>query len=254
MRVWYHLRNAMTDLRIAFIVIEIFLHLSIKRPWNWFYLQLVAKNTNGQPNQCNVRPNTSTVWLKQARFFKGLYDQAIAIEGVLTESECLGYFFPNSTYPVANVPAAIWHGGAAVAPPPAPAARTAPRAASVRARTRARVVSAGTATGTRPWNRHGHYYWPWFCNCAHMHTWIKAHLTWTLILIENEIGNENDESHLWNEQVIDWRFSQSLEVMHSLRQAVNSGQINNVRWTIKVKQWQNTIQNQKVAVYLFMCL
>lgn len=95
----------------------------------------------------------------------GLYDQAIAIEGVLTDSECIGYFYIQyflfyiiSTYPVANVPAAIRHGGAAVAPPPAPAARTAPRSASVRARTRARVVSAGTAAGARPWNRDGHFY------------------------------------------------------------------------------------------------
>lgn len=105
-----------------------------------------------------VFTQTSTVWLEQARFFKGLYDQTIAIEGVLTESECLVIFFPIGKYPVANVPAAIRHGGAAVAPPPAPAAGAAPGSASVRARTRARVVSAGTATGTRPWNRHGHCY------------------------------------------------------------------------------------------------
>lgn len=65
---------------------------------------------------------------------------------------------------------------------------------------------------------------------------MKAHLTWTLILIANEIGTENDESHLWNELVSDWRFSQSLEVMHSLRQAVNSGQTHKVRQTIKAKQ------------------
>lgn len=58
---------------------------------------------------------------------------------------------------------------------------------------------------------------------------IEVSLTWTLILIENEIGNENDESHPWNEQAIGWRFSQSLEVMHFLRQAVNSGQTNKVR-------------------------
>lgn len=41
-------------------------------------------------------------------------------------------------------------------------------------------------------------------------------------MIVIEIGNENDERHLWNELASDWRFSQSLEVMHSLRQAVNS--------------------------------
>lgn len=198
---------------------------------------------------------TQVQWLEQARFFLKVY-----IWPSNCNRRCFNWkwmswkFFPMSTYPVANVPAAIRHGGAAVAPPPAPAARTAPGAASVRARTGARVVSAGTAAGARPWNRRSHYYRPWFCNCAGMHTWTKAHLTWTLTLIENEIGSENDESHLWNEQAIDWRFSQSLEVMHSLRQAVNSGQINKVRWTIKVKQWQNTIQNQKVAVCLFMCL
>lgn len=100
---------------------------------------------------------------------QGLYDQAIVLEYVLTESECLGYFFQISTYPVANVPAAIRHRGTAVAPPSAPAAGTAPRSASVRAGTRARVVSAGTATRTRPWNRHGHNHQPWFCNCAHIH-------------------------------------------------------------------------------------
>lgn len=73
--------------------------------------------------------------------------------------QCMSWiFFPISTYPVANVPAAVRHGGAAVAPPPAPAARAAPRSASVRAGTRARVVSAGTAAGARPWSRRGHFY------------------------------------------------------------------------------------------------
>lgn len=46
------------------------------------------------------------------------------------------------TYPVANVPATIGHGGTAMAPSSTPATRSAPGAASMGAGTRARVMPA----------------------------------------------------------------------------------------------------------------
>lgn len=59
-----------------------------------------------------------------------------------------------NTYPVANVPATIWHGGTAMAPSTSPATRSAPGAASVGAGTRAGVVPTWAPMGTGPVDRH----------------------------------------------------------------------------------------------------
>lgn len=146
MELWCHFSNLRTDLRTGFSVVSIFDFLNFsyslvsitpytERDLFDFFSNLYSEiaNSNVEPNSCIVQRQLNT----------------------------------PSTYPVPNVPAPIWHGGAAVAPSSAPAARSAPRTTSVRTGTRAGVVPAGTATGTGPSSKSVCWFWFYFNDCSY---------------------------------------------------------------------------------------
>lgn len=80
---------------------------------------------------------------------------------------------PLITYPVANVPATIGHGGTAMAPSSTPASRAATGAAALGAGTRARVMPAWTSMGTGPGDI---YTWLWvWTDLCHTESLAQAH-------------------------------------------------------------------------------